>query len=155
MRNMKHWIACLSLLGTLSITGCDTVNHSQIQVLPQKDAAKTRATVPVSDREFVKQVLKDIATKLRFEDRTKLSLIPETICSYSQLDVKHPMRVVAWVSKDRICIDLFQTPPEAGETEAYRQLRDQIMSELEKQFGDRLTLVNKMNEVTAGPSTIP
>ncbi len=152
---MKHWIACLSLLAALFTTGCDTVNHSQIQVLSPKGDAKTRATVPVSDREFVKQVLKDIATKLRFEDRTKLSLIPEAICSYAQPDVKHPMRVVAWVSHDRICIDLFQKPPEAGETEAYRQLRDQIISELEKQFGERLTLVNKMNEVTAGPSAIP
>jgi len=152
---MKPCLACLSWLAALLVTGCDTVNHSQIQVLPPKGAEKTRVIVPAAERQAVKQVLTDIATRLHFEDRSALSLIPETICSYAQLDVKHPMRVVAWVMKDRICIDLFQTPPEAGETEAYCNLRDQILSELRKQFGDRLTMVHKMNQVTGGPSAMP
>ena len=149
---MKHWIACLSLLVVLLSIGCDTVNHSQIQILAPAGAAATGVSVPAAEREAVKQVLTEIATRLRFEDRTALSLIPETICSYAQPDMKFPMRIVAWVAKDRISIDLFQKPPEAGETEAYRKLRDQIMSELQKQFGDRLTLVHKMDQVTGGPS---
>jgi len=132
---MKHWIACLTLLTSLLAAGCDTVNHSQLQVLPPKGETKARVTVPASERESVKKVLTDIATKLHFEDRTQLSLMPEIICSFAQPDVKYPMRVVAWVAKDRICIDLFQRPPEAGETEAYRKLRDEIMSELEKNSG--------------------
>src|SRR5258706_1309593 len=145
---MKHWIACLSLLVVLLTIGCDTVNHSQIQILPAAGATSTGIRVPAAEREAVKQVLTDIATRLRFEDRTALSLIPETICSYAQPDVENPMRIMAWESKDRVSIDLFHKPPEAGETEAYRKLRDQIMSELQKQFGDRLTLVHKMDEVT-------
>jgi len=42
------------------------------------------------------------------------------------------MRIVAWVAKDRISIDLFQKPPEVGENRAYVKLRDQIVSELQK-----------------------
>ena len=152
---MKHWIACWSFWAAFLLTGCDTVNHSQIQVLPPKAEQKTRVTVPASEREVVKQVLAEIATKMRFEDRTALSLTPETICSYAQPDVKYPMCVKAWVSKDRISIDLFQKPPEVGETEAYRKLRDQIVEQLEKHFGERLTLISKMNQVTSGASAAP
>jgi len=65
------------------------------------------------------------------------------------------MRIVAWVAKDRISIDLFQKPPEVGETEAYVKLRDQIVSELQKQFGDRLTLAQKLEQVTGGPPAMP
>src|SRR5688572_19792619 len=137
---MKHWIAGLSLVVALVATGCDTVNHSQLQVLPKKveRGTPTVATVSAAERQTVKQVLTEIALKHRFEDRTDLSLIPDTICSFAEPDVKFPKRIVAWVSKDRISIDLFQKPPEAGEPEAYRKLREEVMSALEKQFGDRL-----------------
>jgi hypothetical protein len=149
---MKHWIAGLSLLVVLVITGCDTVNHSQIQLRPApvERGSKAVATVPASERATVKQILTDIATRHRFEDRTELSLIPETLCSFAQPDVKNPMSMKAWVVKDRISIDIFQKPPGAGETEAYRRLREEVMSALEKEFGRRLTLVHKMNQVGGG-----
>lgn len=147
---MKHWIACLSLVALLAVTGCDTVNHSQIQILAPKPERGTPAiaSVPASEREAVKQILTDIATTHRFEDRTELSLVPETICSFAQPDVKYPISLKAWVSKDRISIDLFQRPPETGETEVYRKLRVEIMSRLKERFGDRLQLIHKMNQVT-------
>ena len=153
---MKHWIACLAVV-VLLVTGCDTVNHSQIQVLPPRGdepirGATAPATVPISEREAVKQVLTEIATKLHYEDRTAISLTPETICSFAQPDVKHPISIKAWVSKDRISIDLFHRPPEAGETLAYQKLRDQIMSELKAKFGNRLTLIHKMDQTPGGPS---
>ena len=151
--NMKHWIAGLFMVLLIVATGCDTTNHSQIQIVPNLNerGKPTIATVPASDRAAVKQVLTEIATRLRFEDRTELSLIPETICSFSQVDVKNPMRMVAWVSKDRVSIDLFQKPPEAGETLAYQRLREEVMSELQKHFGDRLTMVHKMDQMS-GPA---
>jgi hypothetical protein len=95
-------------------------------------------------------VLSDIATTLRLEDRTEISITPGTICSYSQLDVKYPISLKAWVAGDRIAIDIFQRPPETGETEAYRKLRSNIMTQLKQHFGDRLSLVNKMNQVSSG-----
>ncbi len=148
---MKHWIACLSSLVLLAVTGCDTVNHSQIQVLAPKPATRSATpTVPASEIQAVKQVLSDIATRLRFEDRTGISITPGTICSYAQPDVKYPISIKAWVAGDRIAIDIFQRPPETGETEAYRKLRGEIMAQLKAQFGSRLQLVNKMNQASGG-----
>ena len=145
--NMKHWIACLSLVCLLWSTGCDTVNHSQLQVLVPKGEEKTRATVPASERNSVQQVLKDIATQHHYEDRTKISLIPDTICSYAQPDVKNPISIRAWVDKQRIIIDIVQERPDAaGETLAYTKLREQVMAELEQHFGDRVALVGKTRQ---------
>jgi hypothetical protein len=154
---MKHWIAGLSLLLIVVATGCDSVNHSQLHILPPKveRGAPPVATVPAAERQTVKQILTEIALRHRFEDRTDLSLIPETICSFAQPDVKHPMRIVAWVSDNRISIDLFQKPPEAGETEAYRKLREEVMSALEKDFGGRLTQAGKLDQVSGGASSSP
>lgn len=151
---MKHWIACLSSLALFALTGCDTVNHSQIQVRAPKPATRsTPATVPASEIQAVKQVLSDIAAGLRLEDRTEISITPGTICSYAQPDVKYPISLKAWVAGDRIAIDIFQRPPEAGETEAYRKLRNNIMTQLKHQFGDRLSLVHKMNQASGGTAT--
>ena len=148
---MKHWIACLAVV-VLLVTGCDTVNHSQIQVLPPRGEEPARASVPISEREAVKQAITEIAARLHYEDRTAVSLTPETICSFAQPDVKHPISIKAWVTRDRISIDLFQRPPEAGETLAYQKLRDQIMGELKAKFGNRLALVPKVEQTTGGPS---
>lgn len=144
---MKHWIACLPLLGLLSVTGCDTVNHSQLQIGVPKGEEKTRANVPASERETVAHALKAIATQHHYEDRTKISLIPDTICSYAQPDVKNPISFRAWVSTNRIVIDVVQVPPDAaGESLAYSQIRDELTTELEKTFGDRLSLVGKTRQ---------
>jgi hypothetical protein len=151
---MKHWIACLSSLVLLTLTGCDTVTHSQLHVLAPRPERGATATVPASERDTVKRVLTDIATQHRFEDRTEISLTPNTICSYAQPDVKHPISLKAWVAGDHICIDIFQRPPSTGETLAYRGLRDEIMSQLREHFGTRLKLVHKMNQTSgSGPKS--
>jgi hypothetical protein len=141
---MKHWIACLSVASLLWTTGCDTVMHSQLQIQVPRGEEKTRLTVPASERETVATILKEIATEKHFEDRTKLSLVPDTICSYAQPDVKYPISMRAWVSNQHIIIDLVQAPPDAaGESIAYRNLREELTDELQKQFGPRVTLVNR------------
>jgi hypothetical protein len=151
---MKHWIACLSSLALLALTGCDTVNHSQIQVLaPKPPTRSAAAVVPASERDAVKRILTDIATRLRFEDRTAISITPDTICSYAQPDVKNPISIKAWVAGDRIAIDIFQRPPGTGETIAYRNLRDDVMAQLKGQFGPRLKLVHKMDQTGRGTVT--
>lgn len=148
---MKHWIACLSSLALFALVGCDTVNHSQIQVLaPKPSSRKATAVVPASERDTVKRILTDIATRLRFEDRTGISITPDTICSYAQPDVKNPISIKAWVAGDRIAIDIFQRPPGTGETIAYRNLRDEIMTQLKQHFGERLQLVHKMDQAGRG-----
>lgn len=122
-----------------------------MQVLAPKPATRSAtATVPASEIQAVKRVLSDMATRLRYEERTEISITPGTICSYAQPDVKHPISIKAWSAGDRIVIDIFHRPPATGETLAYRQLRDDIMAQLKDQFGDRLKLVNKMNQAGGG-----
>ncbi len=147
---MKHWIAILGL-GLFGLTtGCDTVNHSQLRVAPPATERRVRAVLPAADRQAVKQALSVIAAKYRMEDRTSLSLIPDTLCAFSEVDKKHMMRFVAWVKDEAVYVDIFQRPPEAGETEVYQKLREEIMAALDSQFGGRLRMVPKMKQVSGG-----
>src|SRR5689334_4237674 len=149
---MKHWTAILGLGLFLVTTGCDTVNHSQLRVAPPPTERRARVVLPAADRQAVKQLLSEIGTKYRMEDRTSLSLIPDTLCSYSEVDKKYSMRFVAWVKDQNIYVDVFQRPPEAGESEAYWKLREEIMTALDTQFGGRLQMVPKMKQVSGGPA---
>ena len=149
---MKHWIACSLSLFVLVITGCDTVNHAQLQVIAPHAERGVVATTSSSERDVVKQVITEIAVRWRLEDRTSLSLTPETICSYAQVDVKHPISIKAWVASDRVSIDIFQPPPEVGESGAYQNFRNEVMSALKKQFGERLKQVQKLDQVSGGAS---
>lgn len=152
LRNMKHWIACSLSLFVLVITGCETVNHSQLQVVAPHAERGAVATIPTSERDVMKQVITEIAVRWRLEDRTSLSLTPETICSFAQPDVKHPISIKAWAASDRISIDIFQPPPEVGESGAYQNFRNEVMSALKKQFGERLKQVQKLDQVSASAS---
>src|SRR4026207_310345 len=60
LKTMKHWLACVAPLVLLTLTGCDTVTHSQLHVLAPKPQRGAKATVPASERETVKRVLTDI-----------------------------------------------------------------------------------------------
>ena len=128
------------------------MNHSQLRVAPPPAERRSRAVLPAADRDAVKQVLSEIGTKYRMEDRTSLSLLPDTLCSYSEVDKKYPMRFVAWVKDQNVYVDVFQRPPEAGESLAYQKLRGELMSALDSQFGNRVQMVPKLNQVTGGPS---
>jgi len=147
---MKHWIACSLSLFALFVTGCDTVNHSQLQLMAPKSERGSVAAIPASERDVVRQVITEIALRWRLEDRTSISLTPGTICSYAQPDVQHPISIKAWMAGDRVSIDILQPPPEVGESGAYQKFRNEVMAALKKQFGERLKLAEKMEQVTAG-----
>jgi hypothetical protein len=146
---MKHWIACLALGSILLVAGCDSMNHSQLRVAPPPVERRARAVLPAADRDAIKQVLSEIGTKHRMEDRTSLCLIPDTLCSYGEVDKKYPLRFVAWVKDQNVYVDIFQRPPEAGETIAYQKLRGEIMAALDSQFGNRLQMIHKIDQVTS------
>ena len=110
------------------------------------------STQDASERDVVKQVITEIAVRWRLEDRTSISLTPDTICSYAQPDVKHPISIKAWAAADRVSIDILQPPSEVGESGAYQNFRNEVMSALKKQFGERLKLVQKMDQVSGGAS---
>jgi hypothetical protein len=136
-------------------SGCDSVNQSQIQILPtQAPGGTALATVPALEREAVKSALQQIASKYGFSDHTELSLHPDIICDYfqpvaTQPPSKNPMRLVAWTSHDRIVIDLSQESIEGGEPLAYQNLRSQIVADLKERFGDRVVKVPKAQHATA------
>lgn len=146
---MKHWIACSLLLSALLIAGCESVNHTQLQLMAPKPDRGAVATVPVSERGLVKQIITDIALRWRMEDRTAISLTPETICSFAQPDVKHPISIKAWVAADRISVDIFQPPSEPGEGAAYQRFRNEVLDSLHQQFGERLRQTQKLNQVSS------
>jgi hypothetical protein len=150
---MKHWIAILAVGLSLLTIGCDTVNHSQLRVAPPPTERRVRAVLPAADRQTVKQILSEIGIKYRMEDRTALSLIPDTLVAYSELDKKNSMRFVAWVRDQNIYVDIFQRPPEVGETEIYWKLRADIMTALDSQFGSRLKMVPKMQQASGETPT--
>jgi hypothetical protein len=152
---MKHWIACLALGSMLFVVGCDSMNHSQLRVSPPPVERRARAVLPAAERDAIKQMLSEIGTKYRLEDRTSLSLIPDTLCSYGEVDKKYPLRFVAWVKDQNVYVDIFQRPPEAGETIAYQKLRNEIMGALDSQFGSRLQMIPKMNQVTSKAPVTP
>jgi hypothetical protein len=152
---MKHWIACSLLVVGLLVGGCDSINQSQMQVLPRPGAGGTAvAVVPATEREAVKQVLTEIATKHKFEDHTSLSLHPDIICDFSQPVTtrppsRNPVRLAAWIYRDRIVIDLSQKSIEGGEPVAYQDLRNEIFAALQQKFGNRVVKVQKMKQATA------
>jgi hypothetical protein len=152
---MKHWIACSLLSVMLLSSGCDSVNQSQIQILPTRSTRGTAiATVPASERNAVKLALQQIAAKYKFSDHTELSLHPDILCDYfqpvtTQPPSKNPMRLAAWISRDRVVIDLSQKSIEGGEPMAYQNLRNQIVADLKQQFGNRVVLVPKTQHATA------
>ena len=149
---MKHWIACPLVLLTLVLTGCDTVNHAQLQLSPAKVERGATASIPAAERELVKQIVSEVAIRWRFEDRTGISLTPDTLCSYAQPDVRFPITVKAWVAGELVSIDIQQPPPEVGESGAYQRFRSEVMGGLKKQFGERLKLVQKMDHVSSRTS---
>ena len=152
---MKHWIACSLLLVALLGSGCDSVNQSQIQILPTQSTGGTAvANVPASDRDAVKLALQQIASKHNFADLTGISLFSDIICDYyqsvtSQPPSKNPMRMAAWISHDRIVIDLSQKSIEGGEEQAYQNLRKEIITDLKEQFGNRVVQMHKSQHATA------
>jgi hypothetical protein len=146
---MKHWIACPLVLSAWLLAGCDSVNHAQFHVVPPKVERGMTATIVTADREAVKRIVSEVAVRWRFEDRTAISLTPDTLCSFAQPDVKYPISVKAWMAGDRISVDIQQPPPEVGETAVYQRFRNEVISGLEKHFGERVKQVQKMNQTTA------
>ena len=156
---MKHWIACSLLIVAALGVGCDSINQSQIQVVPGRQTGRASvASVPAAERTAVKQALAQVAAKHKFQDRTSLSLHPDVLCDYAQPTTvqprsKNPARLIAWVQKDRIVIDLTQKSIEGGESIAYQNLREEILTDLKDKFGGRVTVVPKTQHATARVKT--
>ncbi|HEY2981475.1 MAG TPA: hypothetical protein VGJ22_09865 [Anaerolineales bacterium] len=134
---MKINAGPLALLGVcvlLLCAGCDTINHTQYQVLGRPTADGTRLAVSAGQQEAVRQVLQTVAKQLRFADRTARSVVPNTLASYGETDKLNPITFVAYLNKDVILIDIVHKPTEIGESERYRKVQDAILSGLRQRL---------------------
>src|SRR5688572_29630165 len=87
------------LTSLLWLTGCGTVNHMQYRVTAgpsRAPAPGSRATVALSDRAAVEEILKASAQHLHLEERTSASLVPSTIVYYLSPDSSTPIKLLAW-----------------------------------------------------------
>lgn len=133
--------------------GCDTlVLRTQYQVGGPITATGVRAMVSASDQEAVKEIVKSVATEMRFEDRTDTSLVPGTLARYAEPVRENPMSLVAWVHKEMIVIDLFHNSPVLGETQAYQEAKSLLLSELRRKFGNRVVIAAQKDQISGLPA---
>lgn len=135
----------LSLCVLLLVTaGCGTVYHMQYRVTPggaARMSAPTQASVGLSDRVAVEELLKQTAQRLHLEERPSASLVPNTIAYYLAPDTSTPIKLLAWSHLDRIIIDFMHTPGTLGEDAVYRSARESLWAALRAKFGSRAQIV--------------
>ena len=152
---MKHHIVTLGVLLGLVSAGCDTVNRTQYQVSGPASIEGVRASVSAADRAEVKEVLSAVATRLHFEDRTQVSLVPNTIVLFAQTERRDPVRILAWEKQGSIIIDITHTPTTPGETAFYRRVQSTVFTELQNRFGPRATIPARKSLATGVPASTP
>jgi len=75
------------------------------------------------------------------QDMTSQSLLPNVIAHYQEIDTTTPIKLVAWDHQGSILVDLIQGAEHPGETSAYQRARDRLLSDLRRQFADRVAIV--------------
>lgn len=128
------------------------VLRTQYQVVGPTPAVGARVAVSADDQQKVKEIVKAVAVKMRFEDRTDTSLVPGTLVRYAQPVRENPMTLVAWVNKGNVIVDFMQESPVLGETEAYRTTKDTLLLDLQRAFGDRLIVPAQKNQASGVPA---
>jgi hypothetical protein len=131
----------ICLLGVLLLIGCDTIDRTQFRVEPRTTSSGTRVAVNAADMEMVRAVLQPFAADFKMKDISQLSLIPNAVATYQQYDTSTPMKLVAWTQDGAMIIDLAHDSPEPGESGVYVKAREQLLADLRRQFGNRVTIV--------------
>jgi len=142
------------LLGLLIMAGCTMPNESRYQIGPPAAVGGgARPGATPADQEAVKEILQTVAAPLKLKDMTSVSLVPNVIVYYQEIDSNNPVKLIAWSEGDKIFIEMSHWPEEIGETRPYRSTREYIETELKRKFGDRSSVVafKKLVERTAKP----
>ena len=132
-------ISLTVLLSSLFLAGCTIENQSRYQITAAGTAGA--AGVTQADKDMVKDILHAAAAKLRLQDLTSISLVPNTIVYYQEIDSNTPVKLIAITEGDKIVIELTHWPDTIGETLPYRSTREYIESELASRFGERSSVV--------------
>lgn len=121
----------------LVLTACTTTTRTRFEITPGENPPRASA----EDREAVKQVLAETASKLRLTDFTSSSIVPETIAFYQQAEKVDPLKVIAWGENGRILVDVIQVPREPGESAIYQRAREMLREGLRNRFGERTAMI--------------
>jgi hypothetical protein len=135
---MKLGVILLAAVAVIG-AGCSTLNHSQYQVKGPVNNVGVRGTVSAADRAVVKEIANAVAAQFKLKDMTTSSVVPGTIGYYTEIDVNNPVEVKVYSAGDQVVVDVMQADS-AGETRAFRQIKEALQSELESQFGSRLVI---------------
>ena len=127
--------------------GCDTIDRAQYRIEPRTTAYGTRVALGAADVDMVKAVLQPFSAEYKMQDVSQQSLIPNALAIYQQYDTTRPMKLVAWTQDDAIIVDLAHNSPAPGESAQYMKARDQLLADLRRQFGKRVTIVPYRQEL--------
>jgi hypothetical protein len=146
-------LICLVL--ALAAVGCDTIDRTQYRIEPRTTGSGTRVAVSAADIEMVKAVLQPFAADFKMRDAIHQSLIPNALVLYQQYDTTRPMKLIAWTQEGAIIIDLAHDAPEPGESAVYLKAREQLLADLRRQFGNRVTVVPYRQETEQRQRSTP
>lgn len=129
----------LLLLGA----GCASYNHTQYVMQGPPNIYGKRTPATPLQMEAVRQVMAEVAKRLKFQDRTERSVVPGVIGTYGEEDKLNPVSFTARLDRGIIVIDILHQPTSVGESQRYQKVRDAIVSELQKQFPNDLRMAER------------
>lgn len=150
---MKTVIYLVILLSTILLSGCRMVNQAQYQIPGSARGEGLQAVVTSERRQAVRAVLAETAAKLKFQDLTAQSLVPDVIGYWQQQETEVPMRLLARVVEDRVVIDLMHYPWPIGETLDYRAAKELLLADLRAKFRGKV-VVAPMNSRIEPPTSV-
>jgi hypothetical protein len=134
---MKINTVLSALLGVgllLLAVGCASYNHTQYVMQGPRNIHRKLTPATPLQVEAVREVMADVAKRLKFQDRTERSVVPGIIGTYGEEDKLNPVSFTARLEKGVIIIDILHQPSSVGESQRYQKVRDSIASELQRQF---------------------
>lgn len=135
MKNLSFFV------GLLLVAGCTMPNQARYQVSSATPSGEARPAATAADQQIVKEILQTVAGPLKLKDMTGVSLVPNTIVYYQEIDSNNPVKLIAWSEGPKIFIEMMHWPDQIGETLPYRSTREYIESELKRKFGERSSVV--------------
>ena len=143
---MKINIVLSALLGAgllLLAAGCASYNHTQYVMQGPPNIHRKLTPASPLQMEAVRQVMADVAKRLKFQDRTERSVVPGVIGTYGEEDKLNPVSFTARLDQGVIVIDILHQPTSMGESHRYQTVRDAIAAELQKQFPNEFRMAER------------
>jgi len=126
------WITVLAL----AVAGCDSLNQDQLLVRVSSESLS-----PKSIESKIVSVLTSYAEENEFLDKTRESRVNGTLAYFQSKDEHFPISLGARRVADGVVIDLLHFHPGGGETDAYSEIKRQLLALLKSQFGASVTSV--------------